>query len=143
MAAFSLWQLLNQRQPFDDSDQFDAHRQQQLAGQAIGQALIDMWNRANAGTPPSPMAFDPTNGASAPAMPQLYSATAQLAPLVGSDTIAETPDTPAQDVAGSKAKDICIERCYRLLERRLPFPGSDKNLWDFHKCVNNCMAGFS
>ena len=48
MAAFSLWQLLNQRQPFDSSDDSDPAQQQQAAGQAIGQSLVDLWNRADA-----------------------------------------------------------------------------------------------
>jgi hypothetical protein len=143
MAPFTLWQLLKQRQPFDDSDQLDANQSRQPAGQAIGQALNDRWNRAIASAPASPMAFDAANGASAAAMPQLYSTTAQLAPVISSDTSAEASDTPAQNIAGSRPKDICIERCYRLLERKLPFPASDKNLWDFHKCVNDCMAEFS
>jgi hypothetical protein len=47
MAAFSLWQLLNQRRAFDNSDDSDSG-QQQAAGQAIGQSLVDLWNRANA-----------------------------------------------------------------------------------------------
>lgn len=38
------------------------------------------------------------------------------------------------------SRSDCIEKCYHLLERILPFPGSDKNTWDFHKCVNECMG---
>jgi hypothetical protein len=38
------------------------------------------------------------------------------------------------------SKSDCIEKCWRLLERILPHPGSDKNTWDFHKCVNECMG---
>ena|SRR5689334_8180013 len=34
----------------------------------------------------------------------------------------------------------CIEKCYQILERWLPFPGSDRNTWDFHKCVTECMG---
>jgi hypothetical protein len=48
MAAFSLWQLLNQRQPIGNNDDSDPAQQQQAAGQAIGQSLIDLWNRADA-----------------------------------------------------------------------------------------------
>jgi hypothetical protein len=48
MAAFSLWQLLNQRQAFDDGDDSDPAEQRQAAGQAIGQSLVDLWNRADA-----------------------------------------------------------------------------------------------
>lgn len=48
MAAFSLWQLLNQRQPFPGDDDSDRAQRQQAAGQAIGQSLNDFWNRAGA-----------------------------------------------------------------------------------------------
>jgi hypothetical protein len=47
MAGFSLWRLLNQRQPFDGNHDMDPAQQRQAAGQAIGQSLIDMWNRAD------------------------------------------------------------------------------------------------
>lgn len=43
-------------------------------------------------------------------------------------------------VGGSGRKDLCIERCYHLLERPLPHPGSDINTYDFWKCINDCMA---
>jgi hypothetical protein len=33
----------------------------------------------------------------------------------------------------------CLELCYPLLERRQP-PGSDFNTFDFHKCMNACLA---
>ncbi len=33
----------------------------------------------------------------------------------------------------------CLERCYPLLER-WQSPGSDRNTWDFHKCMNACMG---
>jgi hypothetical protein len=46
VAAFSLWQLLNQRQPITDNGSSQAAQQQQLPGQPIGQSLIDFWNRA-------------------------------------------------------------------------------------------------
>ena|SRR5215469_7546990 len=36
-------------------------------------------------------------------------------------------------------KNRCIEQCWRILERWLPRPGSDRNTWDFHQCVNDCM----
>jgi hypothetical protein len=49
MAPFSLWQLLNQRQSFGNDDS-DPTQQRQAAGQAIGQSLIDMWNRADPNT---------------------------------------------------------------------------------------------
>ncbi len=33
----------------------------------------------------------------------------------------------------------CLDLCYRLLERPQT-AGSDRNLWDFHKCMNACLA---
>lgn len=32
----------------------------------------------------------------------------------------------------------CLDLCYPLLERRQA-PGSDRNTWDFHKCMNACL----
>jgi hypothetical protein len=32
----------------------------------------------------------------------------------------------------------CLDLCYPLLERFKP-PGSDRNKWDFHKCMNTCL----
>src|SRR6185437_1298617 len=54
VTGFSLWQLLNQPQPFDGGDQSDAVQQHQAASQAIGQSLIDMWDRGQAAAPASP-----------------------------------------------------------------------------------------
>ena len=51
-------------------------------------------------------------------------------PAVGGTTLAR----------GISKKDECIRRCTPLLERYQP-PGSDKNRWDFRKCVNQCMEG--
>ena len=36
--------------------------------------------------------------------------------------------------------DQCVERCYPLLLRPKPFPGSDLNQWDYLKCYNKCMS---
>jgi len=33
----------------------------------------------------------------------------------------------------------CLNLCYPLLERRQR-PGSDRNMWDFHKCMNACLG---
>src|SRR5256885_7211998 len=33
----------------------------------------------------------------------------------------------------------CLDLCYRLLERPQS-PGSDRNTWDFHKCMNACLG---
>jgi len=35
-------------------------------------------------------------------------------------------------------KDQCIDECYHLLER-WQLPGSDRNQWDFQKCLNDCI----
>jgi hypothetical protein len=37
------------------------------------------------------------------------------------------------------AYERCLDLCYPLLERRQP-PGSDFNTFDFHKCMNACLA---
>jgi hypothetical protein len=39
---------------------------------------------------------------------------------------------------GNAVRKQCIEECAPLLERFQP-PGSDKNQWDFHRCVNDCL----
>jgi hypothetical protein len=41
-------------------------------------------------------------------------------------------------VASGPSKDQCIKQCTPLLERPQP-PWSDRNRWDFHKCVNAFM----
>jgi hypothetical protein len=33
----------------------------------------------------------------------------------------------------------CLDLCYPLLERFQP-PWSDRNTWDFHKCMNACLG---
>jgi hypothetical protein len=53
MAPFTLWQLLNQRQPFPDDESSEAAQQQPSTGQAIGQSLIDFWNHAQADSSPN------------------------------------------------------------------------------------------
>jgi len=32
----------------------------------------------------------------------------------------------------------CLNLCYPLLERQ-QHPASDRNTWDFHKCMNECL----
>jgi hypothetical protein len=44
------------------------------------------------------------------------------------------------DADRSSEHDQCVERCYPLLLRPKPFPGSDLNQWDYLKCYNNCMS---
>ena len=41
---------------------------------------------------------------------------------------------------GASKHDQCVERCYPLLLRPKPFPGSDLNQWDYLKCYNKCMS---
>jgi hypothetical protein len=41
--------------------------------------------------------------------------------------------------AGPGAYLRCLNLCYPLLER-FQRPGSDANTWDFHKCMNACLA---
>ena len=40
---------------------------------------------------------------------------------------------------GPEAYGRCLNLCYPLLERWQP-PGSDRNQWDFHKCMNACLG---
>jgi len=51
---------------------------------------------------------------------------------------ATTQNTGSRQIASSPTKDQCIKQCTPLLERPQR-PGSDRNRWDFHKCVNACM----
>lgn len=39
----------------------------------------------------------------------------------------------------SDAYTACLDLCYPLIERFQP-PGSDRNTWDFHKCMNACLG---
>ncbi len=41
--------------------------------------------------------------------------------------------------AGPDAHQKCLDLCYPLLERFQP-PGSDRNTWDFHECMNACLG---
>lgn len=40
--------------------------------------------------------------------------------------------------SSSRFYSSCVDLCYPLLERP-QFPGSDINLWDYHKCLNLCL----
>ena len=42
-------------------------------------------------------------------------------------------------IAGVDAYQRCLDLCYPLLER-YQSPGSDRNQWDFHKCMNACLG---
>ena len=42
-------------------------------------------------------------------------------------------------IDGPDAYGRCLNLCYHLLERWQP-PGSDRNQWDFHKCMNACLG---
>ena len=39
----------------------------------------------------------------------------------------------------SAGYEKCLDLCYLLLERFQP-AGSDRNKWDFHKCMNACLG---
>lgn len=42
-------------------------------------------------------------------------------------------------IAGKPAGfEECLNLCYSLLERKQPM-GSDRNYWDFQKCMNHCL----
>jgi len=41
--------------------------------------------------------------------------------------------------AAPDAYQRCLDLCYPLLERFEP-PWSDRNTWDFHKCMNACLG---
>jgi hypothetical protein len=99
MAAFSLWQLLNQHQSLPGDDPSDPTQQQQSAGQAIGQSLNDFWDRAQdddlldhlverPGSPddasllqPMPMPFYPGNSSKDDLLPPLQLLASTSAPL--------------------------------------------------------------
>jgi hypothetical protein len=40
---------------------------------------------------------------------------------------------------GPEAYGRCLNLCYPLLERPQT-PGSDRNQWDFHRCMNACLG---
>jgi hypothetical protein len=40
--------------------------------------------------------------------------------------------------SGGLSYQRCLDLCYPLLER-FQRPGSDRNTWDFHKCMNICL----
>ena len=37
---------------------------------------------------------------------------------------------------------LCVERCYQILERKKPYKWSDKNEFDFRRCLNECREQF-
>ncbi len=68
----------------------------------------------------------------------------------GADDAADSGDQVTVSDILSRAKTLnlaarsdkwqtCLDLCYPLLERFQP-PGSDKNDWDFHKCMNICLS---
>lgn len=42
--------------------------------------------------------------------------------------------------SGTTPYQRCLNLCFPILERALPFPGSDRNTFDFHKCMNACLG---
>ena len=67
----------------------------------------------------------------------------------GSSNTAPTVDPVDTDSIVAQAKRIaatdpnryeeCLNLCVPILERFQP-PGSDRNQWDFHKCMNRCLG---
>lgn len=56
------------------------------------------------------------------------------------------PDQPASriEIAGRvDSLSFCIERCWQILERPKPYRSSNKNEFDFRRCVNDCREQFS
>jgi hypothetical protein len=53
-------------------------------------------------------------------------------------TEGNTANTQVAATRRQDRKSQCIDECYRILERWEP-PGSYRNTWDFHNCVNECM----
>jgi hypothetical protein len=41
--------------------------------------------------------------------------------------------------AGGNSYQRCLDLCYPILERFIR-PGSDRNTFDFHKCMNACLG---
>jgi hypothetical protein len=41
--------------------------------------------------------------------------------------------------SGTVSYQRCLDLCYPLLERSKPL-GSDRNTWDFFKCMNACLG---
>jgi hypothetical protein len=42
-------------------------------------------------------------------------------------------------LAGDASYQRCLDLCYPILERPID-PRSDRNTWDFHKCMNQCLG---
>jgi RHS repeat-associated protein len=60
------------------------------------------------------------------------------------DVVVTAVPTPETTLSGSlqiasTLTDKCIGECYHILERSRP-PGSDKPKYDFHRCVDECIA---
>jgi hypothetical protein len=131
MAAFSLWQLLNQRQPFAGNDLSDAAQQQQSSGQAIGQSLIDFWNRAQDDASAAPLASTalsfPLATENSPQSPESIGAKIiaqgllndNPAPSLQTDAAA-TSDTPPRSAGG--IDDEAMQRILDYLERHPGVP---------------------
>lgn len=52
----------------------------------------------------------------------------------------ETIVAMAKRITGPRLYDRCIDLCYPLLERPGGSGASDRNTWDFHKCMNLCLG---
>lgn len=47
------------------------------------------------------------------------------------------------DATATTPRDICHERCYKLLERLKPYRYSDLNDYAYRRCVSECLEEFS
>jgi hypothetical protein len=59
---------------------------------------------------------------------------------LGSDTQSQNAIEHASERAMAESSwDECLDRCYAVLER-FQEPGSDRNKFDFHACMNECLG---
>ncbi len=87
--------------------------------------------------------FRPTGGArqpSADSTETVHDGSKSSAPSTASDVEAIIATARRLNLAVvSGAYQKCVDLCYPLLERFQP-AGSDRNLWDFHRCLNACLG---
>ena len=83
---------------------------------------------------------DPTTNLDQPHMPMTGPESTQEASAKASDVQSIIGAARQLNVvAGPDAYQKCLNLCYPLLER-FQSPGSDRNTWDFHKCMNACLG---
>jgi hypothetical protein len=136
VAAFSLWQLLNQRQPITDNGSSQAAQQQQLPGQPIGQSLIDFWNRAQQHA----SALPDWNAGSANAAAYPFGTSGSSVSFTPTDQLgySATNDANTTDMSGrlNDRHNDCLDKCLHLI----PSPSGDLQTSEFRKCYRECMG---